>query len=246
MHLDDETIQRLLDPAVPASVSTRAEAHLRSCAECRSKLAEAKRDEAWTFEQFRHLDHPAPQASVQTIVARSARKFYGWQRLAAGIVLAIGVAGIAYAAPGSPLPGLFDRVIGLVRPARAPILPSSRIQPRQPDQAGIAVDPGERLTIVLPSRQTPDTAVVSLIDGNEVVVRALGGTTTFDWQETRLQIRHSGAAARFDIAIPRNAHWVELKAGERSLLVKRDSQVTADVAPDSGGRYRLLISGPLR
>jgi hypothetical protein len=243
MHLDDETIQRLLDPEVPVTVSTSAEAHLRSCAECRSKLAEAKRDEAWTFEQFRQLDHLAPHVSVQSIVARSARKSYSWQRLAAGIVLAIGMAGIAYAAPGSPLPGLLDRVIGLVMPAPAP--PSSRIPPpAPPNPAGIAVDPGERLTIAFPSRETPDTAVVSLTEGNEVVVRALGGTTTFDWEATRLLIRHSGAPARFDIGIPRNAPWVELKAGERSMLVKRNSRVTADVAPDSGGRYRLIISSP--
>jgi hypothetical protein len=244
MHLDDETIQRLLEQEIHSSTGKSARDHLASCAECRARLAEARLEEAWIFEQLQRLDHPAPGISAQSVMASSRRRFPGWQRLAAGIVLAVGLSGIAYAAPGSPLPGLIDRVIGLIAPA--PPRPVSPSQPEQPAQAGIAVSPGERLTIAFASGGDRDTAVVALTGDDEVTVKAVGGTATFNSEPTRLLIQHSGPPARFEISIPRNAPWVELKVGAHSLLLKRGSGVTVDVPPDGKGRYVLPLSGPRR
>jgi hypothetical protein len=240
MHLDDETIQRLLEPEASATLARSAQEHLASCADCRARLTEASREEAWVFERLRQLDHPVPQISAQSIMTSSRRQVPAWQRLAAGIVLAVGMAGIAYATPGSPLPRLVSRAIELIAPA--PATPGMSPEPQPPAPAGIALPPGERLTIAFESEGNRDTAVVLLTEGNEVVVKALGGTTTFDSEATRLLIRHSGAPARFEISIPRTAASVELKVGEHAVLMKREARVTADVAPDSTGRYLIPLS----
>jgi hypothetical protein len=238
MHLDEETIQRLLGSDADPTLATSAEEHLASCAECRSRLDDARREEGWIFDQLRQLDHVPPEVSARGIIAGSRRK-PGWARLAASVVLAAGIAGVAYAAPGSPLPRFVSRIVALISPPPGPpASPAGKAsQPAPPAQAGIALDPGGHLIIAFVSYQSGDTAVVSLLDGDDAVVEASGGTTTFNSEANRLLIQHSGAPARFRISIPRSAPSVQLTVGGRSILVKQKGKLTADVLPDSLGRY---------
>lgn len=241
MHLDREQVELALDPGVRQG--SDVEQHLRSCSECQARLDQARREEAWIRERLGMVDHVLPPITARSVVARAGRSWRGWQRLAAGIVLALAAAGAAYAAPGSPLPGLISRVVHGVaptaRPDEAPPTPDAR-----PSQSGIAVAPGDRLTIEFASPEPGDTAVISLSDDSEVTIRASGGKTTFASETDRLVVRQSRAPARMEIRIPRAAPAVELKVGERLILTKRSSMVTTDVEPDSAGRYLLPIAPP--
>lgn len=239
MHLDREQVELALDADVRQA--SDVEQHLRTCSECQARLDQARHEDAWIRERLGLLDHVLPPITARIVVARAGRSWRGWQRLAAGIILALAAAGAAYAAPGSPLPGLIRRLVHGPVPASSP-----REIPSLPDtlvsQAGIAVAPGDRLTIEFASPEPGDTAVVSLSDDSEVTIRVSGGKTSFASESNRLIVKQSGAPARFEIRVPRAAPVVELKVGERSILTKRSSKVTTDVEPDRAGRYLLPIA----
>jgi anti-sigma factor RsiW len=240
MHLDEEQIQRTLHGELRREVEAAVKDHLDSCPDCRSRLLQRQQDETWVLERLGTLDHSPPAVTAEGIVARKPRAAPVRARLAAGIFLVLAAAGVAYAAPGSPLPGALRRIVHLIgsapQPTTRPVAPRLAEEP----QVGIAVVPGERLIIELAPEQILDTAVVSLTDGAEVVARARGGTTTFASDADRLVIRRVGPAARLEILIPRGARSVSLRLGGRRLWHKAGSRILSDVSPDSVGRYVVL------
>jgi hypothetical protein len=240
MHLDDEQLQRTLHRELGGDEPPVRE-HLIACVECRSRLAEAERDERWVLDRLRVLDHALPPVGLERIMAPTSARAPVWHRVAAGIVLLLAVAGVAYAAPGSPLPRMVERLVGMLYPRQA------RVAPRQPtdavpSQAGIAVDPGSRLTIVFSGEQPDGLAIVSLSDSGDAIVRAAGGTTTFTSDIDRVTIEHSGAPATIDILIPRHAPRVEIFAGERRIFLKQDARIVTLTPRGTDGRYRLPLS----
>jgi hypothetical protein len=241
MHLDDEQVQRALHGELGSAKALIGE-HLSTCAECRSRLTEAERDEQWVLDRLQELDHAQPHVGLERIIAASHRPAPAWSRVAAGIAIVLAAAGVAYAMPGSPLPRALERLIGRPSPAGEPRpVPTPTRQPVVP-QAGIAVNPGNRLTIVFAEDQPDDLAIVSLSEGGEVSIRASGGTTTFTSDINRVTIDHSGPAATTDILIPRRAPWVEIRARGRRIFLKRDSTIVALARPDPEGRYRLPLA----
>jgi hypothetical protein len=244
MHLDDEQVQRLLHGELGGAEASVRD-HLSECSECRSRLAEAEREEEWVLNRLRRLDHGPPRVSIENILAADARPARPvWGRWAAGVFLALAAAGVAYAAPGSPLPQVIERLIQLMSPTADRGVDTTESRRARESQAGIAVEAGERLTIDLAPGQGIDTAVISLTDGSEVVIRARGGTTTFTSDPDRLAVRHAGESATLEIQVPRAARSVELRMGNHRLWLKKDSRITSDVPPESGGRYRIPLALP--
>ncbi len=225
------------------SAEATVRGHLETCQECRYKVTEAEQEEAWVLARLRRLDHPVPRMNPEMLAPPRRRAAPGYQRLAAGIVLALAAAGAAYAMPGSPLPGMVHRIVELVRGTpRRQTRPATTPQPGASFQAGIAVDPGNRLTILFPA-QSGAKAVVSRADGGDVMVRALDGAT-FTSDVDRLLIEHRAVPApRYEIQIPRAAPWVEIQVGGRRILLQQSGRIITGVAPDAQGRYRLVLSG---
>src|SRR3954469_17130716 len=120
LHLDEEQIQRALHHELGPGAEPTVLDHLSTCPECHSRLIEAQQEEAWLREQFGRLDHTVPRVTAGSVIGQGARRMRAWVRLAAGVVLALGLAGVAYAAPGSPLPAALRRLIHLVAPASQP------------------------------------------------------------------------------------------------------------------------------
>lgn len=246
MHLDEEQVQRLLHGELRGAAATSVRDHLGACAECRSRLSQAEREEAWVYDRLGRLDHTVPQVSAEAAIAARRRSLTLRGRLAAGIFLALAAAGVAYAAPGSPLPRVLDHLIHLVsrepgRPAKT--APSPKVAG---PQSGIALPPGNRLVITFTATQPGDTAVVSLTDGPDVVVRTLAGGAAFTTDIDQLAIQHRGPPAGFEILIPRAAPFVEIQAGGRRILLKDRSHIVSQARPDSERRYLLPLSGAER
>ena len=240
MHLDREQLERALDPELRTQADIKD--HLASCAECRARVGEAEREETWIQDRLRALDHVTPRVSAQSLMHRSGAYRRSWQRLAAGIFLALAAAGVAYATPGSPLPGMMRRVVALLVPAPAPPRAPGFPSESPTSSVGIAVDPGERLTVEFATPQAGDTALVSLTDGAEVVVRGVGGTTTFVSAAERLVVRHVGIPGRFEVQVPRGAPSVILTSGKRRLWAKVGSRIEESVPPNPSGLYLLPLS----
>ena len=239
MHLDEEQLQRLLHGELGASAIFARE-HLKACAECRSRLTEAEQEESWVFDRLRQVDHPAPRVNAPRVL--SPARAPSRQRLAAGVFLAVAATGVAYAAPGSPLPRVITRIIEAVsgapsRPSPAPVIP-----PASAPQAGIVVGAGERLVIVFPAVSAGGGATISFTEGRDVVVRALDGAA-FTSDFSRLLVDSVSPGGRFEIEIPRTAPLVEVRAGGRRVFLKQLSRIVTDAAPDASGSYHLPFSG---
>ncbi|MFL5519133.1 MAG: zf-HC2 domain-containing protein, partial [Gemmatimonadales bacterium] len=197
MHLDEELVQRLLHGESSPGAEMAVRDHLAQCEECRSRLADAEREERWVLERLRRVDRAPPRVLPEAIMSRGRRRAGGWGRLAAGIVLALAAAGAAYAAPGSPVPGVLRRMAEWVGGSSRPPIRAAPPVATRGGQAGIAVAPGDRLTIAFAVEQPGGAATVSLTDGSDVTVRALGGRTTFTSEVDRLSIEHRGAPGQF-------------------------------------------------
>jgi hypothetical protein len=241
MHLEAEQIQRVLH-GEPAGLEGEVSSHLSECAECRRLVDEARREEKRIFDLLRHLDHPAPAVVPDLPVVRD-RWMATWGRRAAGIVLALGVAGVAYAAPGSPLPRWVDHVVQRVRgtPPRA-----AETLPQPSALAGIAVTPGVRFTIAFAEPQARGEATVSLGDGRDVTVRSKGGGATFTSGAEGLRVDNRGSVADYEIELPRGAGRIEIRVGSRRLLLLEKGRVVTPASADSLGRYRLELSESTR
>ena len=244
MHLDDGQIQRFVDAELTPGSSAEIQGHIDACDDCRARVAAAKEEDAWVLERLRELDHPAPRVRVEMIVRRIVRRAPRWGRWAASILVMVTVTGVAYAAPGSPLPDLVGRLKEWMRgdhraatvPARAP---TERIA------SGTAMTPGNRLRIVFLSEQPGGVALVSLTDAAVVEVRALDRPAEFTLDPDRISIDNAGSTARFEIDIPSSAPRVEILVGDRRILLKDGARVVTDAPRDPDGKYRVSLS-PLR
>jgi hypothetical protein len=244
MHLGDEEIQRVLHGEIESAVRGEALEHLDACSSCRQRLDDAGREEAGIYALLSHVDHPVPEVHPQSLmVARSAAPTGGWRRKAALIALAVGGAGVAYAAPGSPLPGWINRIGAIMaRHAAAPAVPTAPSPSESTPSGGIAVTPHDRFTIGFTSVQTSGTATVILTDGHDIIARSANGTATFMTDVDRLTISNEASAADYEIQVPRGAPWVEIRVAARRLLLKRGAEVLSDVPADTLGRYVLSLT----
>lgn len=244
MHLDDEQLQRAVHGELsPAHTLVRD--HLDSCDACRLRVEQEAREEQRVFDLLRAIDRPAPDVSIAAIARRAhSRRSRRGIRVAA-LVLGLGVAGVAYAAPGSPLTALLRRLVASHDRAPRTRAAESSAVASEPT-TGIAVAPGPRLTIQIIAGEGGALATVSLSDGSEVVVRAVGGNPSFSSDIDRLVVRNADDVRAFEIEIPRDAPSVEIRTGRGRVLLKTGSSVVADGPRDADGRYALRLGGPGR
>lgn len=224
-HLDEEQLQRAAHGEL-AQGDAPARAHLAACDECRGRLDDATRDEMEVDALLRLLDHPAPAVTASTIAARARGVDAGWMRWAASIVVGLALAGAAYAAPGSPVPRWLARVATLVDARQARPGPVAPVPVAAAVTGGIAVAPGASLLILFTAPQAAGEARVSLTDSGEVVVRSIIGSATFTSGVDRLVIDNAGSSASYEIQIPRSAPRVEMRIGDRRILLKDGPRLT--------------------
>lgn len=249
MHLNDEQIQRTLHDELTPHDGAEVRAHAAECATCRASIEQARTDAQTIDALLMHLDHALPRPRAATIIRRAQPRSWRWIHSAAALcVLTLG--GVAWAAPGSPLPALARRLVALVRgappgvsrpQAAAPPALQSDAPESPPDFAGIAVAPGRRLVIVLSSVERGGAVRVTLTDNGDLVVRAPTGTATFTSTDDRLVIATTGVGTVVELAIPRAAPYVEIRIHGRRVLSADRGGVTTGVALTSG-RYVLSLN----
>jgi hypothetical protein len=242
MHLDEEQLQRLLHGESASATERSMREHLSTCTDCRTRLSDAQRDETEIHALLRLVDHPPPVVGAEAVAASARAHDGGWGRWAAGLLLALTAAGAAYAAPGSPLRGWTRAALELVRDDREPEPPQAPAT--APEMAGLAIAPGDTLTILFKSAQPQARARVSLGEGAEVRVRAPSGAATFGSDAERLVIDNRDSIATFEIEIPRDAPRVEIRVAGTRIFLKDGSRVMAQGAGDGREPYLLPLSPP--
>jgi len=217
MHIDEEQVQRLLHGELPPADEAGIRRHLAECGECEGLVARARHDESEVYALLRRVDHPAPKVAVETMRRRPTP----WLRWAATIVLALGVAGAAYAIPGSPLKRWVHKVTH--REPALPVVPDSAL-------AGIAVPPGLDLAVLFTRPEAIGRIEVLLTDGAEVEVRAVTGAGVFSAGTDRLVVGPRDSAATFEVRIPRAAPRVQILLGDTRVMLKEGSRVVTEPA----------------
>jgi hypothetical protein len=243
MHLDDEQVQRLLHGELELAGEQLARQHLAACNDCRTLVDEARAEEHRIFSLLREVDHPPPVVDPRVVLAAGSRPRTQWGRWAAGILLVAAAGGAAYATPGSPLPAALDRLMAMLAPTQPPAGADTAATDTAPPGSGIAVTPGDRLTIRFLVEGDSVFATLWLTDADEVVVRAVKGAATFSSDVDRLLVRSAGTAG-FEILIPRSAPWVDVLAGDTLVFRKQAARLVTQTGLAADGRYRLILSSP--
>ena len=239
MHLDEEQLQRVLHGELSPSAQLSVRAHLDKCEECRDRVGRTGREEQRIFALLQAIDRPVPAMRQGLAVRPPRERRPEWLTRAAPVIAGLAIAGAAYAAPGSPMRAFVRRLVShrIDRPPAAAV---------QPDRAaggataGVAVSPGARLTVDITTAPPPGVATVSLGDGDEVVVKAVGGRPAFRSEVNRLIIENSMTVSALSIEIPRRAPFVEIRLGGGRVLRKVGPELTGGKA-DSAGRYVLTV-----
>ena len=246
MHVDEERVQRLLHGELGRADEAEVRAHLAGCEECSRRLAAMTRDEERVGSLLRALDRPTPRVDVGAIARLANARRPRIPRWAAGIVLVLGLAGVAYALPGSPLPRLVDAVVEWAKGRRDPLSPGAGDPVPPPSAAGIAVSPGERFTILFQTPNARGEILVRLTPGSEVEIRAPRGAATFTAGENQLVVDGRGIPTTYEIDVPAAATRVEILAGKERVFLKEGPRVTTSLPEGTSPPYRLAIPTPTR
>lgn len=243
MHLSEEQLQRLMDDELPWTEVSPVREHVAQCAACRDRLDAERRDEREIVALLRFLDHAPPPVSATTLIARARSREWSWIGRAAAILVAVSIAGVAWAAPGSPVRAFLGHAVEWMHRSqgsetqRAPA-------PATPTMAGIAVAPGAKLVILFASARAGSAAHVSLTDSEDVVVRAPVGAAAFTSNDDRLVIENAGSSATFEIEIPRTAPHVEIRIAGRAAFTKDGAHIVANGVAQRGNGYVIPLARP--
>ena len=236
MHLDEERLQRLLHRELSVPIGNAAREHVAACDECRLRLEDATRDEAYVHALLGAVDAPPPAVRAEDVASRAEilprpprERGSSWLRRAAALVAAIGIAGAVYALPGSPVRKWVHNMVRNV--GGRPEAPGRSSAGGAGNVSGIAVSPGQSLTIIFASEALPGAGEggeirVSLTGAADVQVRAPGGAATFTAKGDFILIGVRDPSAVFDIRIPRAAPWVEIVQGDDRAFLKQGTRIT--------------------
>jgi putative zinc finger protein len=241
MHLDEEQVQRMLHGELPPEAQSLIRAHLDRCDECREYLGQEALQEERIFALLQTIDSPLPVVDHALVMSGSRWRRSVWPRRLAAVAAGLAIATIAYAAPGSPVRALVRRLM----PAGAEHAPAPVVGPTRLDAAttaGVAVPPGVHLTIEITAAPSSGMATASLVDGDEVIVRAVGGRPSFRSEADRVVVENAAGVSELTIDIPRSAPFVEIRLSGRRVLRKAGRETTGHGMKDSPGRYVLTYN----
>ena len=158
------------------------------------------------------LDHPTPTGSAAAVAAlaesrsrvRADRRRTAL-RWAAAVLLSVGAAGAAVAAPGSPVRAWVASLVARLGGERGPAGRPEQVEAAPVPLAGIAVPADAPLALVFASSYPGAVASVSFSDGDQVVVRAQPGVAHFTLEPDRVLVAMQGPDDTVTVEIPRTA-----------------------------------------
>jgi anti-sigma factor RsiW len=256
MHLDDERLQRLIDGELSEADQRAALQHVAACAECRGRLEEGTREQGRLHEMLRSLDSPPPVVSADAIARRAEAEELGrgavaddeaprrsrtpWLRQAAGFLIVIGLAGVAYAIPGSPVRGWIHDVTRQL--TGRPEAPAPAPRPGRTGVSGVAVPPGDRLMILVEPGAKGAELRIELTDGPDAQVHGPVGAAAYTSSAGYLLVRGLDSTAVFQVLIPRSAPLVEIRSQDERVFLKDGPRITTNGSL-MGDRYVLALPG---
>jgi hypothetical protein len=246
MHLDLERLHRYADGELATDDVASVRAHLAECGQCAERVRKVREAQHDLMRVLATVSHAPPAVTSASVIARARGRRSPGLRRAAGIALALAVAGAAYAAPGSPLRHWLSGVADRGKQASPAAVRSPEQVASQQSQpvgmAGIAVELGASLIIQFVNSQAVGTLHVRLTDSSDVKILAPRGAASFGSAEDKLIVGNTSSSGSFEVALPRSARWVEIRVGDRRVLLMDAGRVVADARPDASGHYAISLA----
>ena len=249
-HLDDGQLQALLDEELGEVDTGSAKAHLRSCAECRARLDEARDANHRLSTALSLLDRSRPELRPSVIRPPSTVRPGGWRRLgmarAAAMLLTVAAAASA-TVPGSPLRELITR--GLRGPQEVATLERTAdsvpmvaaTEALAETSIGVELEDG-RFTVILTETAPAVRIRASLIDGSEGAVYATGDAVSARFGTSPGTITVSGVAAgELRVEIPSAAEDAAIRVDGRTYLTKVGDQLRLAGSPGDSMRAEVFF-----
>lgn len=249
MHLDTETLQRLLHDELDPRHEAASRRHLDACPDCRERLADAGRRETRIFGLFEELDHEPTAAQLALpgshhAAREPARNRLAWYRIAASIAFVIAAGGILYALPGSPLRewisgrGADERGVGEEGAGRSEEVAGAL--------SGLTVRPDGPYEIAFLARQSSGRIRVELTPSGDVQIRVAGEPVGLESGPDRLVVSNAGSSASYEILLPDGGPPIGILLDGRIVFRKQGDRVDTAADLDPSGAYLIELSSPLR
>lgn len=190
------------------------------------------------------LDHEVPTITAEDVITRARRSRLGPARIALGVALAIGLAGVAYALPGSPVRSWVDSVLDRIG-ENGGIGSVDHPPPRSSGErgAGIVFDPAEPLSVETASGSSGYLRI-AITEEEQLVAQMVSGQARFTSDPEGLRVDLL-APDTFELRVPRSASSVVVTAGGRRVFIKQGADISTSMEADSEGRYGMRVSdGP--
>ena len=244
MHLDAGQVQAVLHGERPADAFAAVDAHLDGCAACQRAVARARADEREIYELLGRIDLPHRPGRLEVATEKGRRRSaMPSMRWAAGIVLMVGVAGVAMAVPSSPLRQWLQGRQRARERAAIPTPAPTATPAATPaaDVAGIRVLPGTSMQITFAAPQSSGEMRIQLVDGDDIDLRAASGTVTYAVGTGLLRIENEGATTSYILRISRIAPSVQVQVAGRRVWSKEGARVVSQYQPDADGIVRIPV-----
>lgn len=237
MHLDAETLERVLHRELDAERSAAAREHLSVCPRCNAALEESRLRERRVFGLLEALDHQAPALDWGAVEAPRTRG--GPRLLVAASIACVLAAGILYALPDSPLRGWIDQM-GSDAPA-----PAAEVGTGDPESvSGLSIRPTAPFEIVFLGGQESGAVRVELADTPEIEILVLGAPVSLESGPDRVTVANLGSRSSYAIRLPEAGPPITLRVGGEAVLVKSGTDVQTAAPRTEDGQYRIDLARP--
>ncbi len=262
-HLDEGTLQALLDGELSAPDRAAAEAHLAACAECAAELRALGALEERLGALLGQADHPAPVAQAQMRfrsrrAAATQQRFGGEARraLLRAAALVLGLAGVAAASvPGSPVRAWIEETVlpaerAVQQPAAPAEAPTAAPAPAPVAEAptGVSMRPrGGAMRVVLTDAAPGLRVRARLVEGEHAEVFATGAARGARFRTSPGRIEVAGAGAgEVTVGLPRGASRASVSVNGRVVYEVKEGgevRVTAPVADPASPEIVFRVGG---
>jgi hypothetical protein len=247
IHLEEGTLQELLDGELPPGDRARAESHLATCSACAGELAELRGLTERTSALLGLVEAAPPVLQAQAAFARHRRgggalvqARRALPRAAALVLLAAGAAAAA-ALPGSPVR---EWVGSLAAPDRVaqeqPVQPAPAAAPEaapaEMAPKAVSILPADGRVHVAVSGSSPELRVrTRLVPGAKAEVTATGAAATARFRTGPGRIEVLGAGpGELVVTLPADAEAAFVEVNGRVYAAKQDGRLRS-LAPRVAG-----------
>ncbi|NNF27455.1 MAG: hypothetical protein HKN73_09565 [Gemmatimonadetes bacterium] len=234
MHLDQETLSRLVDGELPDDEVRWAEIHLAECTACSARKGDLVATDDLVSSLLPYADDPTPHVDPAELIRRARpaapRRLQRW---AAALILTAAGAGAAYAAPGSPLPALLgrgdDQRTGT----------EFRQEEPEPSSSGLVLPLDQPLTVRLEGITGPGALIVTTGTGPGIAIESTRAGVSFESEAGVITVSQQQASAGdFRLNVPPEASSARIVLNGREVwrMIGGSIETTLPESPD--GTYR--------